>query len=368
MKTPTAALLVILLLAPAMFAAVPEESPPAVPSGTGVLFGTALFSDGKAAANLPIIILARSNGSETIYRLITDSGGRFVLSSVTGKYEIDALLADSATATIDHAATAQVDTAKEENVTLIFYPAGSVAGTVQLGGLPVSGAAVKVACPSSGFDYARVNGGATVKAGEAGDFLFKALPVGTCQFSASTDSVAGSAEAKVEYAKTVSVAVNMEKKAAQGDLLPVALGIVAVAIVLYTAFQFLQKGKGKKEAGAPAGEGQRYGPAGPAYAPQEKKRKAGKQKEDEEDGGMSSRLSDPKVKAVLATLGDREREIVRFLFKSNGRAKRSQLQHKLLIPKTSLLRNLRSLERKKIVKLTPFGRNLLAEIDDWLRK
>ena len=307
------------------------------------------------------MILARSQGGETIYRLITDSSGGFVLSSGTGKYEIDALLADSQTATIDHAATAQVDTAKEENVTLIFYPAGSVAGTVQFEGSPAGGATVKAACPSSGFDYARVNGGATVQAGEAGDFLFKALPVGTCQFSASTGSLAGSAEAKVEYEKTISVTVGLERKAVQSDLLPVVLGIVAIAIALYAAFRFLQKGKKEKGHGE-----QRYGQiAGPAYSP--KKGKDAKQKEEDEEG-MPSRLSDPKVKAVLATLGDREREIVKFLFRSNGRAKRSQLQHKLLIPKTSLLRNLRSLERKRIVKLTPFGRNLLAEIDDWLNK
>lgn len=334
-----------------------DEAPPSVPTDTGVLFGTALFSNGSVAANLPVIILVRSNGSETIYRLITDSSGGFVLSSGTGKYEIDALLADSATATIDHAATAQADTAKEENVTLIFYPAGSVAGVVRLDGSPVAGASVKVACPSSGFDYARVNGGAKVLAGEAGDFLFKALPVGTCQLSASTDSLAGSAEASVEYEKTVSVAVEIERKAAQSDLLPVALGILALAIIAYAAFKFAQKGKEEKEQ-----------PMGPAYPPQEKKKKAARQKEEAEDSGMSSKLSDPKVKAVLATLSDREREIVKFLFKSNGRAKRSSLQHKLLIPKTSLLRNLRSLERKRIVKLTPFGRNLLAEIDDWLNK
>ncbi|MEM4348556.1 MAG: hypothetical protein QXN37_03235 [Candidatus Anstonellaceae archaeon] len=61
-------------------------------------------------------------------------------------------------------------------------------------------------------------------------------------------------------------------------------------------------------------------------------------------------------------------EITLFLLKSGGRAKRSQIQHKLLIPKTSLLRNLRSLERKNIVKLVSFGRNLLAEINQHIFK
>jgi uncharacterized membrane protein len=83
-----------------------------------------------------------------------------------------------------------------------------------------------------------------------------------------------------------------------------------------------------------------------------------------EQGGFD--ISNPKASAVLSTLSEREREIAVFLLKSGGRAKRSQVQHKLLIPKTSLLRLLRSLERKNIIKLTPFGRNLLAEIDQSL--
>ena len=69
-----------------------------------------------------------------------------------------------------------------------------------------------------------------------------------------------------------------------------------------------------------------------------------------------------KARAVLGTLSEREADIVRFLMSSGGKAKRSTMQHKLLIPKTSLLRNLRALERKNIVKLIPFGRNMVAEL------
>ncbi|MCX6772277.1 MAG: hypothetical protein NTV88_00715 [Candidatus Micrarchaeota archaeon] len=355
----------LFLLASAAFAAAADEAPPSIPSGTGVIFGTATFSDGKTVSNLPVVILSRSNDSETISRLVTDSSGHFVLSLGNGKYELDALLADSATAVIDHAATAQVDTTKEENVTLVFYPAGSVAGAVQLSGASVGGAKVKVACPSSGFDYARVNGGAIVQAGEAGDFIFKALPVGTCQISATTDSLAGTVEVQVAYEKTISVLVEVTKKAAQGEQFPILLVVLAVAVILvaaYFASRALQKGKNNPR---PHEETRPAQQVEPAVTP----RKAKKNKNDDGGkGGMQSKLTDPKVKAVLATLTDRESEIVRFLFKAGGRAKRSQLQHKLLIPKTSLLRNLRSLERKRIVKLTPFGRNLLAEIDDWLHE
>ena len=348
------------IMALALANAVGDELPPPAPTGGGVLFGHAVFSNGSSIANAPLVILARSNDSETVYRLITDSAGRFVLSLSATQYSLDSLLDYPETPGMDFASTASADLATEGNATLIFYPAGSLAGTVTEAGSPVPGARVRVNCPSSSFDYARINGGTAVQSGDAGDFLFSALPVGTCVVSASTDSLAGSQELQVENGMTSSASVALLKKAAQTDALPIALAVLVAAIIAYAAFQFLQKGKKEKEQtihAEPSWQSSHF----------TQKKKEAKQKEEEEEG-ISSKLSDPKVKAVLATLTEREREITRFIFKAGGRAKRSTIQHKLLIPKTSLLRNLRSLERKKIVKLTPFGRNLLAEIEDWLHK
>ncbi|VVC00486.1 Carboxypeptidase regulatory-like domain protein [uncultured archaeon] len=348
------------LALPICMAAANESLPPAAPSG-GAVFGHAQFTNGSPIADSPLVILARSNSSDTIYRLITGPSGNFVLALGPGQYDIDALLADSSTSVIDHAATGQADSSREGNLTLIFYPAGSVAGTALSGGSPVPGAKVKVACPSSGFDYVRVNGGATVLAGDAGDFLFKALPTGSCIISASTGSLAGSVEAAVQYEKTSTVSVEMKQKAAGFDYASFVLPLAIVAIV--SAYF------GRMSNRHPVSPAPRAQPAqGPESAPLQPAHQKKKAQQPEEEKGMESMLSDPKVKAVLSTLSDREREIVRFLFKSGGRAKRSTIQHKLLIPKTSLLRNLRSLERKKIVKLTPFGRNLLAEIEGWMHQ
>jgi uncharacterized membrane protein len=155
------------------------------------------------------------------------------------------------------------------------------------------------------------------------------------------------------------VAIELKKKSSGTDILPIALAALAIAGAIYLlAFR-----KPKKKGALPI-----------SHAFQKEKtqqipsqpRQSRSSKSSPEPEQSRFNTSDPKVKAVLATLRDREAEIVKFLFKCNGRAKRSQIQHKLLIPKTSLLRNLRSLERKNIVKLTPFGRNLLAEIEEKL--
>ncbi|MCX8174716.1 MAG: hypothetical protein N3E51_00720 [Candidatus Micrarchaeota archaeon] len=332
-----------------------SEEPPPFPSSEGVIFGTAVLSSGAPASKMPIIVLARTGTTESVHRLITDNSGRFVLSLESGRHELDAVLLGQSSA-VAYAATAEADSRKETNATLVFYPAGSASGVVAFEGMPVPGAKVKVACLSSGFDYERANGGSSALAGEAGEFAFKVLPEGTCQFSASTDSLAGNAEAQIRREKTTSVYLEMRKKAGQ-DFLPYLVAVLA-AVVLGA---IVLKSGGKKEE-----------PRSSGLLPERKPRQEHAARFSASlpapEGRSPDPLSNQKVKAVLATLSEREQQIVKFLFKSGGRAKRSQIQHKLLIPKTSLLRNLRLLERKRIVKLTPFGRNLLAEIEDWLQK
>lgn len=356
MRFLVATVSILLLFAlPTLFAASEADSPPAAPAQLGLVFGRAIFANGSPAQSLPMTILARSNTSATVYRLITDQKGNFLLSLSKGKYEIDALLDLHDTPGIDFASTASLDSSLEENTSIILYPAGSIAGKVSQSGSPVPGARVHVSCPSDSFDYARINGAVQTNAGEAGEFMFRALPTGTCVVSAYTDSLAGSSETRVEHGKAASVSVELRNKASATDLLAVAIfAAVALVAIIFIALRFF----GKKEH-PPSAASEAQGQTAPS---EHKKAKAEKQAHE----APESKYDESKVKAVLSTLSEREREIARFLIKSGGRAKRSQLQHKLLIPKTSLLRNLRSLERKNIVKLTPFGRNLLAELQEQL--
>jgi len=309
---------------------------------------------------MPLVILARGQSSDTVYRAITDNSGLVILSLQNGSYEIDALIDSPSTQGMDFASTTSLIVPSGGNATLIFYQAGSLAGKVLSDGAPVPGARVSVSCPSSAFDYGRINGGVTAQADEAGRFLFRALPVGMCVVSASTGELAGSSEAQVAHGQASSASIEIRKKAAAQDnsllLLAGALAAAAIAISLYF---FAPRKPKAREIPTRAHSGETARQAKPSAA-----KAAKKSAQPEEESGFDA--NSPKSRAVLATLSEREREIVKFLFKCNGRAKRSQMQHKLLIPKTSLLRNLRSLERKNIVTLTPFGRNLLAELEQSL--
>lgn len=365
MRFLAAAILFSLFMQPLAFAAgsstAAAEPPPAAPDVSSVIFMRAVFSNGSAVSGMPLVLLARGSKTDTVYRTITDRSGLVILSLQNGSYELDALLDMPLTAGMDFASTTSLRVPSNGNATLIFYPAGSLAGKVLSGGAPVPRANVSVSCPSSAFDYSRINGGVAVQAGEAGDFLFRALPAGACVISASTETLAGSVETQVSPGQVSSASVEMGRKAAvaqDNSLLLSAATLAAAATII--AIAFFLAGKAKT-------------PSAPGTAPHEKTTEAKhgasakarkKEAQPEEESGFDA--NSPKARAVLATLSEREREIVRFLFKCNGKAKRSQVQHKLLIPKTSLLRNLRSLERKNIVKLTPFGRNLLAELEQSL--
>ncbi|MEM2138021.1 MAG: hypothetical protein QW568_02945 [Candidatus Anstonellaceae archaeon] len=348
----------ILLFSNLSFAAENDSDlPPATPPSSGEVFVRAVLANGSSASNSPLVILARANRSgqiqTTIYKVISDSSGRALLSLDAGSYEFDALLINPSTSGADYASTATAVLPQSQSITLIFYPSGSLSGKATLDGSPVPNAKVWVSCPSATFDYERINGGTQVQAGEAGDFLFRVLPTGSCQVSSSADSLAGSAAVTIQHGKSASATIELKKKSSGTDILPTALAALAIAGAIYLlAFR-----KPKKE----GGQSQLIGIKKEQQPPPTPSSKPDPQPEQ-----SRFNLSDPKVKAVLSTLSDREAEIVKFLFKQNGRAKRSQIQHKLLIPKTSLLRNLRSLERKNIVKLTPFGRNLLAEVEEKL--
>ncbi|HIH19275.1 TPA: hypothetical protein HA225_04830 [Candidatus Micrarchaeota archaeon] len=341
------------------------ELPPSVPTDESPIVARALYSNGSPMQGAFLVLLARSNSSDTVYRLITDQGGRFILALGKGAYELDALYDREETAGMDYAATAIIPSGSNANATLIFYPAGSLSGRVLYKGAPAAGARVRVACPSNSFDYSRINGGVEVKSGEAGDFLFRALPTGACTVSASTNSHAGSADSAITHGKTASLQLELEDKADEPDMLSLAAIVIVLLVAVIVLLLFLLKRFFGKDA-YPQMEGHIPEKTVPESRPVPKPTAAAQRDIVEEKEESIFALSNPRAKAVLSTLPDREKEILKFLFKSNGRSKRSTIQHKLLIPKTSLLRNLRSLERKRIVKLTPFGRNLVAEVDETL--
>ncbi|MFA6213909.1 MAG: hypothetical protein WC717_01395 [Candidatus Micrarchaeia archaeon] len=350
----------LLLLSPALSFAQNESepsSPPSVPQVEGLVAVKAVTVDGTPATGMPLVISATSASGTTTYRLITDRAGTVLLTLGKGNYHLACLLDNITTGGADFAATSQLVVPGMQNLTIVFYPAGSVAVEAVEGGKPVPGAEVHASCASDWFDYEAING-EDASAGEAGNYLFRALPAGTCVVSASTQASAGSKQVAVEQGKLSALKVELSQKAF--SLPDMALVLAAVAVLAFIAYRALLHGrKAKLPEGAEAKSGVQKAPV------KKKAVRKGKAAVRPAEKPMFD-VNNEKARAVLSTLSEREAEIARFLLSSGGRAKRSTMQHKLLIPKTSLLRNLRALERKNIAKLTPFGRNLVAEINKGL--
>jgi len=348
-----------------------STAPPSVPQGEGPVSVKAVLANGTPAqAGMPITILATSGSTAATYRLITGREGNFLLQLGSGNYQISATLDDMATSGVDYASSASLSVPEERNLTMAFYPAGSVAASVLEGGMVVPGAEVHVSCSSDWFDYSAING-ESQRSGEAGDFLFRALPTGTCVISASTQSSAGSTQVAVEHGKLSSTQIEIKPKAfALPDAVLLLAALAIIAVIIYIAFMGMKPAAARAEGKAPAakkGKRNARAAAQPEKASSRPKRAEASAKSlaHATEAPKQAPLFDAngeKARAVLSTLSEREADIVRFLMAAGGKSKRSTMQHKLLIPKTSLLRNLRSLERKNVVLLIPFGRNLVAEL------
>ena len=113
-----------------------SELPPSVPPEMGTVIARVIFPDSTPAANAPLFMLVRSGNSTSVLRLITDQNGQVLLSLGPGRFELDTLLDYYNTSGIDFASTASIDASTGQNATLILYPAGSVSGSVSLGGSP----------------------------------------------------------------------------------------------------------------------------------------------------------------------------------------------------------------------------------------
>lgn len=309
---------------------------PSLPKTENVLELRAFFANASPAAGMPVVIALKKDGeSQIAYRLITGMDGKVLLPLDVGKYFMACMIDNIETPGVDYATTAYFSIPKAEEMAAILYPAGSLAVDIVEEGKPVADADLRVSCTSDWFEHE--GKGSPVKSGPAGEYMFKALPVGTCIISASTMTSAGSANAEIRQGEISLLRIELARKSSFAEYFAYLLVALFVLAVAYYLSRRAVGGAGKGEPERPKEEGVAKG------------------------GGAGA-----KAEAIISTLAEREAEIVKFLLACGGKAKRSTIQHKLLIPKTSLLRNLRSLERKNIIKLVPFGRNLVAELQQKL--
>lgn len=323
-------------------------------TGARILNGTVAFSLAGEGGSIRELSMQIRNGSA---RVLLDSGKWSVVGDVD----------DLGTQGKDLASYSEITVAGDSNFTLYFIPVASAnIQTVDSQGSVVPNAGVSLSCVKlDEGKVASMNGQQELRTDANGLLLVRYVPTGPCVVSASQDSSVGSQSINLLKGQFVSL-----KSTLGGSLRKNGLGleiaVAAIALVAIAAYAGLRHFGydatfRRREGRETAREEAMHGEAAvePRAATHEEKKSEG----EEEFFGKIAVTE--KMRGVLKTLGEREKKIVRLLVKNGGAMKQAKIYNTLLIPKTSLVRTLRSLERKNILKLEPFGKTNSVSLTDW---
>ncbi|MFC1697073.1 helix-turn-helix transcriptional regulator, partial [Nanoarchaeota archaeon] len=72
-----------------------------------------------------------------------------------------------------------------------------------------------------------------------------------------------------------------------------------------------------------------------------------------------------RAKDIMETLTDKEKEVVNFIIKSKGETTQAKVYHETGIAKSSLHRQVKSLENKKVIDVMKVGKVKKIKFTDW---
>lgn len=360
MRAGWAAILLIFALAAQLSYAIEEGPPPLPPGDNEIYFHLFDSSTGARIMNGTVAFSLAGEGGEIseLSMQIRNGSARVLLDS--GKWSVVGDVDDLETQGKDLATYSEITVAGDSNFTLYFIPVASAnIQTVDSAGSVVPNAEISISCVK--LDEGKValmNGQQELRTDSNGLLLARYVPTGPCVVSASQDSSVGSTNINLLKGQFVSL-----KSTLGGSLRKngwgIELAVVAIALVAIAAYvgwkYFAMGGERRKAAHGEAA-------AEPSTVPMAHDEK----KADEEFFGKIAVTE--KMRGVLKTLGEREKKIVRLLVKNGGAMRQAKIYNTLLIPKTSLVRALRSLERKNILKLEPFGKTNSVSLSEWFSK
>lgn len=241
----------------------------------------------------------------------------------------------------------EMETEGGNEAELIMWPSGSIRGKVYAkDGELIADSSVGASCA---YTYGEQN----VKSDAFGVFFFQYLPVGRCVVTASKGNEIGTADITVEKGKITeaNVVLGERMKIEENYMWLLAAGIIVILIVI-GAFVWKIMGEHKKK----------------LKKTSEKIIKSREKKESRVAIPVHSFGEIPATQRMLdimKALNEKEKSIVEFLLKNGGKARQSKISYTLMMPKTSLLRALYSLEHRNIVVSKKFGTIKEIKLSEW---
>lgn len=336
-------LLVLLLMVPSVYAQevllpfqdVAEAfSPPVIPSGEEAPAVSLRLEtlQGELIDDVHVSIELKSLETGDITRTLqyVRSGGVLKLSVPSGSYELvlkaDKLETDGA----DYFVRVKVDGSE----TLSMFPLGSVAGIVydKRGGI-VAGAVVKFDCSSNYGDFGQLS------TDSFGTFSAD-LPTGRCVVSAQRGNYIGHEQITIRHGELADVEIKLDQKLASSNraaYYSLAFFIV-IAVILFPILR-------------------RRGVSGD--------RKTAAKEAEAESGAKAFELSQ-RSRDILKTLNGKEKAVVQFLLKQpEFEATQAKIFYGTGIPKTSIVRLIKSLENRKVVDVQRIAKAKKVRLAPW---
>jgi uncharacterized membrane protein len=403
MKSAFACLLILMLIC-SSFAE--EELPPPAPSGNNFVLITLRDAQGAPIAGASVSFTFSNEKSGELVRTMSETSSRGIAKVLLddGDYDAIAEVDMPSTPGKDYAAAFLLHVDGDGNASAGMYPVASAKITVKDkdGSLmPIAPVSIECLSTPSIFGSSFPPGTFNFTTDASGYAIARYVPVGACYAVSRRGELVGSADLILKQGELADVELVMENQVAQDSgAIIAAAGIFAIMVAFFAFVRLMQQNREEKEKAAAGkiysaqGAGKEhamhgektfadmgaaaYPPAGKLPAPtaapaishavhSSKKSRAHKKTKAKKAAPMHEEKNE-KLEGILKTLSERERKIVELLQKNNGRLKQSRIYVTLLIPKASLSRTLQALERKNIVKLTPFGKSKVVELEGWLQK
>jgi uncharacterized membrane protein len=279
--------------------------------------------------------LLNLNFGDAVYQEVMDNNNIKVAfsESTTFLVTMDSL----ETPATDYFGVKEIST--EGVVEFLMYPVGYLQGKVlDSNGNLVPNAELNFNC------FSNIVSDYPSEADKTGFFSVKNMPEGSCSIIASTESLAGSTEFKIEKGEVTKVEVILgEVFVNKKSPLFAIISILALIIVILLAILFLIK----------------------------KRKQFNKEEtkidkiETEVKTGKSELEHSKQTMAISKTLSEKERKIVDYLLANKNESSQAKIRHATKIPRTSLSRVLKSLEKKKIAKIDKDGKMVSVSLSDF---
>jgi len=349
-----------LLCAVALLMPFSAAAPPGIPQGDYIVRIYAQdLSTSEYLADAPVQVYSRQANSQpyTVVSAKTRPDGQFTIYLDKGGWRIVADMDDPATPGKDLVAANDMNVTGDSNLTMVFQEVGSISGDVRdEENRTIDSADIHLDCVNSAYSPDELNDNPKVSKGA---FFIKYVPSGACRVTFSAGDVSKTFDINLRKGEHGQLNVVLKREPFLPE--PYLFALAAIALLLFaSAIYYVAR---RPEAKAPPEQ-----PAQPWPPPAEEKPEGLEPHAAPAPPPSVQPLSKTKkVLDVMKTLSPREREIVELLLENEGRMKQSRICARLLVPKTTLSRTVRSLEARNIVALKPTGKTNMIELTDWFK-